>query len=564
MSGTCLGNSLRVAVLLLAAAILSLIPSGYALAQNTFGSLSNFDVFNDTGQETNGFEIELDDISSTDVVYKFGGTNEQYNDPVVQDFNNGVTKGVKVRYQSPYVSGQFTIKTLKAQTPITATAGHACWRGGIPPQGLPAYPNGGCEHFGLGLAKTPSKTLYHWLIPDPQNAGQLIDSPSKVTVPAPVQTLIPPAVVGNPPAVQAVVPAQPPEAAEFGNAQWVKVYMTETPDPVDLNHMVTDDPVVPQSAAEVETEWFLLQLDSGNPAGARNELSEQKDLGAGNQSVTRRFEFYKFAGSYDPVSHEALPKVSDSNPQPAEIGDYEGAQIAAVNLVSPTATATATATPTSTATPTPLPGQLSAAPSKLNFGTAVFGGIVSQGQVITKFTTLTNTSKTSPAPIDPTATEDFRVVSGGKKGCTTQLAVKRKCTIGVSFQPTDFGPRSGILSIGGVHVATLSGNGIAGNVAVSPGTLNFGKVHTGTKPTKFVTLNNKSPVPIEISGVEVFNDTTDFSVDQKCVGALLTKTPCSITVTFTPSTAGKKSAQLKISHAGAGSHNLVNLVGTAF
>ena len=77
-------------------------------------------------------------------------------------------------------------------------------------------------------------------------------------------------------------------------------------------------------------------------------------------------------------------------------------------------------------------------------------------------------------------------------------------------------------------------------------------------------LTNKSTVPIEVSDIEILNDTTDFSVDQKCVGALPTQTPCSIMVTFTPSTPGKKSAQLKIAHAAAGSHNLVNLIGTAF
>src|ERR1035441_1919985 len=89
-----------------------------------------------------------------------------------------------------------------------------------------------------------------------------------------------------------------------------------------------------------------------NLAGARNDLSEQGDLGVGNQSVTHRYEFYKFAGNYDSQTHEALP-VSDSSPVPADIGDYEGAQIAAVNVTSATATATATATPTPTRTPTP-------------------------------------------------------------------------------------------------------------------------------------------------------------------------------------------------------------------
>lgn len=43
-------------VALLATALLAARP---APAQ-TFGALSNFDVFNDTGQECHGFEIELD------------------------------------------------------------------------------------------------------------------------------------------------------------------------------------------------------------------------------------------------------------------------------------------------------------------------------------------------------------------------------------------------------------------------------------------------------------------------------------------------------------------------
>ena len=43
-----------------------------ASAQTTFGTLSNFDVFNDTGQESHGFEIELDGVSSGDVSFTFG------------------------------------------------------------------------------------------------------------------------------------------------------------------------------------------------------------------------------------------------------------------------------------------------------------------------------------------------------------------------------------------------------------------------------------------------------------------------------------------------------------
>src|ERR1043165_9968223 len=43
-----------------------------AAAGTQFGTISNFDVFNDTGQVTEGFEIELDGIASTDITYTFG------------------------------------------------------------------------------------------------------------------------------------------------------------------------------------------------------------------------------------------------------------------------------------------------------------------------------------------------------------------------------------------------------------------------------------------------------------------------------------------------------------
>jgi hypothetical protein len=205
---------------------------------------------------------------------------------------------------------------------------------------------------------------------------------------------------------------------------------------------------------------------------------------------------------------------------------------------------------------------LSASPAKLIFGNPIYGGLDLQGQIVTKFTSITNTSKALSAPIDASATGDFTVVGGGKQACTAQLAAKGKCVIGVKFQPSDFGPRSGILSIGGVHVATLSGNGAVGKIAIA-GSLNFGKIKAGTSISKTLTITNKSPVSIEVSDIQVFNDTSDFSVDKKCEGALQAKAPCKITVTFTPTTAGKKSAMLRITHFAVGSHSLVNLSGTA-
>ena len=38
-----------------------------ASASTAYGDLNNFDTVNDTGQECHGFEIEIEDIHSTDI-----------------------------------------------------------------------------------------------------------------------------------------------------------------------------------------------------------------------------------------------------------------------------------------------------------------------------------------------------------------------------------------------------------------------------------------------------------------------------------------------------------------
>lgn len=93
-----------------------------------FGTLSNFDVFNDTGQETHGFEIELDCITGIDFSITFGSPYQaRYGTPVLVDFPGGVF----VRYESPYdPARQIFAGTTPIPPAITPTAGHSCWTGG--------------------------------------------------------------------------------------------------------------------------------------------------------------------------------------------------------------------------------------------------------------------------------------------------------------------------------------------------------------------------------------------------------------------------------------------------
>ena len=125
-----------------------------------------------------------------------------------------------------------------------------------------------------------------------------------------------------------VVPAPEPELGQqLSDAMWVKVFTTtvENPDPVELNDLVLGNAAVPPET-EIEIEWVLLQTDPNNPD--RGEQLDENDVAGANESVTRRYEFYKYTGAYDVENHEALNESYD----PAYVGDYLGNQNVAANL----------------------------------------------------------------------------------------------------------------------------------------------------------------------------------------------------------------------------------------
>lgn len=310
--------------------LLPLLLNVPAAAQSMYGTLSNFDVFNDTGQECHGFEIELDGLSSKDVMYEFSAPNSQYPTPKLTDFGGGVY----VDYESPYDKlNNKWLATTPVPKVINATAGHACWVSGVGVSGDPPYPATGCEHFGLSLARNPIAVHYRWLVADPLSPGSLKKWGSDVVLPAPVWTITPALPVPNPPpaVIRAVAPPPPenPEAPEpqFGDAVWIKTFVTQKSEHAELNHMVqngADDP----NDSEVEVE---LRISQNGPPGLEKEVEEDQNLGAGDKALVRRYEVYKYLGGYDAESHEAL--CDDATLCPEAVGDYIGSQIAAANLV---------------------------------------------------------------------------------------------------------------------------------------------------------------------------------------------------------------------------------------
>ena len=313
--------------ILAGAALLLLACPAPTYGATIYGTLSNFDVYNDTGQVSRGFEIELPGLSSIDVTYSFASPNIRYQTPTIVPTGGGII----VRYAAQYDAvNHVFLQGTPIPAVVSPTLGHQCWTGGDPA----GYPTAGCEHFGLALAGNPAGPVgYRWLLGD-SATGTLTPIGTNVNIPAPIWNVIPPPVPGPPPVVQAVVPAPAEDApvpgALFGEAQYVKVFFTEQPSPVDLGDLVPGGAAVP-GEAEVETEWFLLQR--GKNGGLNDELDSQADLGAGANSVVRRYEYYKYTSTYYDSEGEALcenPSVAGCE---GSLGDYIGSQMAAANLI---------------------------------------------------------------------------------------------------------------------------------------------------------------------------------------------------------------------------------------
>lgn len=294
---------------LLASLLLPLF-TGPARASIAYGSINNFDTVNDTGHECHGFEIELDDCHSTDITYTYNYNH--YGVPKLTEDNSvpGHPKCI-IRWESKKnADGSWAAYTAIPAGPISATNGHMFTNPAV---------NFGGEHFGVGYRVQPTAVLYNWLI---DNGAGALTKGGAVQVSTPTFTYYPPVAVGNPvPAqVQAVIAPPPPPVPpplQFGDAVWVKEIKTRTHNvnKVKLRELVSDDPVNPNDKNwkngepdEVEVEWRILQKNNGlADGGVNNQVpAAAEDLPGGNEVVTRRYEFFKYAGPLDAETGEAM------------------------------------------------------------------------------------------------------------------------------------------------------------------------------------------------------------------------------------------------------------------
>src|SRR5512139_59502 len=120
-------RAVRFVALMVSCIALAGFTANRAMASTAYGDLNNFDVFNDTGTDCHGFEIELDDVHSTDITYTYDYNH--YGVPTItEDNSDPAHPKVFVRYAATFnaATNGFSAFTAMPAAPPSPTDGHQC------------------------------------------------------------------------------------------------------------------------------------------------------------------------------------------------------------------------------------------------------------------------------------------------------------------------------------------------------------------------------------------------------------------------------------------------------
>jgi sugar lactone lactonase YvrE len=170
--------------------------------------------------------------------------------------------------------------------------------------------------------------------------------------------------------------------------------------------------------------------------------------------------------------------------------------------------------------------------------------------------------------------------------CGAALAVGASCSVTVTFTPAATGSRSAALIFNdsvanSPQTVGLSGNGVlagsgspvpgtgAGSpqVVLSPGSVNFGVQKIGTTNSRSVSVTNGGTAGLSISNIAVIgSNAAAFSIaNDTCATSLAVGQSCTLSLTFSPLSAGNQTAWISISGSIPGGTASVPLsgIGTA-
>jgi hypothetical protein len=199
--------------------------------------------------------------------------------------------------------------------------------------------------------------------------------------------------------------------------------------------------------------------------------------------------------------------------------------------------------------------------TSLSFGTILVGNSATAHPV-----TLTNNQNVNLTNINISVTgAAFSQVNT----CGTSIGPGAKCTITVTFAPKTSGAQTGAITItdsasNSPQSISLKGSGVF-PVTLTPATLSFGNENVeSTSAPKTETVTNNQKTTLDISGISITgNDPGDFTeTGTTCGSTLAAGAKCTITLTFTPSVKGARSATLQLTDNASTSPQTAKLTGT--
>jgi phosphoesterase family protein/centrosomal CEP192-like protein len=182
--------------------------------------------------------------------------------------------------------------------------------------------------------------------------------------------------------------------------------------------------------------------------------------------------------------------------------------------------------------------------------------------------TLTNTGTVSMVINSIVASANF----GETNTCGASLAAGAKCTINVTFTPSTTGTLTGTITINDTASTSpqkinVSGTGVSSTlpvVSLSPTSLAFPSTTVGTtSAAQAVTLKNSGGSSLTISSISITGTNSgDFKQSNNCGSSVAAGASCAISVTFTPTATGTRTAAVSIADNASGSPQMVGLTGT--
>jgi Abnormal spindle-like microcephaly-assoc'd, ASPM-SPD-2-Hydin len=197
--------------------------------------------------------------------------------------------------------------------------------------------------------------------------------------------------------------------------------------------------------------------------------------------------------------------------------------------------------------------------SSLNFGNVLIGG--SAGKPVT----LTNNQSIPLTNISISISGSAAYTQVNT--CGTSIPANSHCTITVTFAPTSSGTQTGTVNISdsasnSPQSFSLTGSGLQ-PVSLSPAALNFGGQTVGTTSTvKNITVTNHEKMIVNFTNVGINGtNSTDFAQTNTC-SSLSPGGTCTVSVTFTPSAKGARTATLTLTDSATNSPQTAKLSGT--